>query len=56
VLAPDVRAGQPEPVAQEVAEQEARLDELTVAPAVDRQLDGEHLVVDAGHAVASRAR
>ena len=39
VLAADVRAGQPERVAQEVGEQQARLDLFAVAPPVDGDVD-----------------
>ena len=39
VLAPDVRPGQSERVAQEVGEQEPRLDLFAVAPPVDRDVD-----------------
>src|SRR6185295_15707213 len=42
VLAADVGAGEPERVAQEVGEQEARLDLLAVHPAVDGHLDRDH--------------
>ena len=42
VLAADVRAGKPEAVAEEVREQQARLDVLAVAAPVDGDLDLDH--------------
>ena len=42
VLAADVCPGEAEPVAEEVGEEEARLDLLAVAAAVDRDVDGDH--------------
>ena len=39
-VAADVRAGQPESIAEELDEQQARLDVLLDAPAVHRQADG----------------
>ena len=42
VLAADVRPGEPELVAEEVGEEEPRLDVLAVAPAVDGHVDRDH--------------
>jgi hypothetical protein len=42
VLAADVCPGEPERVPKEVREQEPWLDLLTVGPAVDGELDGDH--------------
>ena len=42
VLAADVRPGKAESVADEIREEEARLDDLAVAAAVDRKLDRDH--------------
>ena len=49
VLAADVRPGEAESVPEEVGQEEARLDLLAVAPAVDGDVDGDH-------AARSRAR
>ena len=49
VLAADMRAGEPERVAQEIGEQQARLDRSLVGRAVDRHLDRARLA----HALAS---
>ena len=42
VLAADVRPGEAEAVSEEVGEEEARLDVLAVATAVDGDVDGDH--------------
>ena len=42
VLATHVRAREAEPVAEEVGEENARFDLLAVAPAVHRDVDGDH--------------
>ena len=49
VLAADVRAGEPERVPEEVGGEQARLDHLAVAAAVDGDFDR-------GHAASSQAR
>src|SRR2546426_6184366 len=52
VLTPDVRSGEAELVAQEVGEQEPRLDGTLVPHTVDRDAD-RHLLI---HATGSRRR
>ena len=50
VLAADVRAGQPEILADEIAEQQARLDLALVASAVDGDADDHASTFRAAHA------
>ena len=56
VLAPDVRAGQAEILAEEIAEQQARLDLAAVPRAVHGDVDGDVRAHEARSVTANRGR